>query len=425
NIVCAINADADASNDDPACAPINPFGDGNISDAAREYINIRSGSDYDNRQVDLLATFGGDLLDLPAGPLSFVAAWERRDERADFEPLAANRQGLIGTGSPVIPQSGRYHTNELSLELLVPLLGSDTLPLVDSLELTTAYRYVDNSLAGTENLWSAGLQWDVNDALTLRVSRSKNFRAPTLEQLLEPQVTALGSIGRDPCDADRISSGPNPEVRYANCLAEFEANPGYGVLPDGSNAGASAAERLATFQDPAENFQQALITTGGNPDLRNEISNTLTYGFVWEPEFVPGLTLIVDRVEVDLTDGLSPYETLHFAAACYDNVTPPEGVCEAFTRIAQPDEARSLPGGSIVTGTTTTFNAGVVKFRGEVYYLNYGFELASLFGNLGGEIELGLEATHTSLLTSSVTGDTFTRTDNTTEQPDWVTRLDV
>src|SRR5690606_18027370 len=79
----------------------------------------------------------------------------------------------------------------------------------------------------------------------------------------------------------------------------------------------------------------------------------------------------------------------------------------------------------IVTGTTTTFNAGVVKYRGEVYYLNYGFELASQFDNLGGEIELGLEATHTSLLTSSVTGDVFTRTDNTTQQPDWVTRFDA
>lgn len=55
-IVCAINADADPGNDDPDCAPINPFGDGNISDAAREYINIRAGSDYENRQVDLLAT---------------------------------------------------------------------------------------------------------------------------------------------------------------------------------------------------------------------------------------------------------------------------------------------------------------------------------------------------------------------------------
>src|SRR5690606_3906856 len=133
------------------------------------------------------------------------------------------------------------------------------------------------------------------------------------------------------------------------------------------------------------------------------------WGIVLEPAFLPGLPLVFDRLEVDLEDGLSPFTTEHFAAACFDNVNPPEGVCEAFTRIAEPDPDASLPGGSIVTGTTTTFNAGVVKYRGEVYYVNYGFELASLFGNVGGEIELGLEATHTSLLTTSVTGDVFTR----------------
>jgi iron complex outermembrane receptor protein len=30
-IVCAINADATTANDDPLCAPLNPFGLGNVS----------------------------------------------------------------------------------------------------------------------------------------------------------------------------------------------------------------------------------------------------------------------------------------------------------------------------------------------------------------------------------------------------------
>src|SRR5690606_32597694 len=40
NIVCAVNADAAPSNDAAGCAPINPFGRGNISEAAREYVNV-------------------------------------------------------------------------------------------------------------------------------------------------------------------------------------------------------------------------------------------------------------------------------------------------------------------------------------------------------------------------------------------------
>ncbi len=424
-IVCAINADANPANDDPACAPVNPFGLGNVSQAARDYVNVLTGTDFVNEQVDLLATFGGTILTLPAGDLGFNVAYEHREEKARFEPLEATRLGLTGTGSPTLPQSGRYDTDEVSAEILIPLFGGDfTLPMVRSLELTGAFRYVDNSVAGTESLWALGGRWEVVDGITLRASRSRNFRAPTLTQLLAPSSTGLDAISRDPCDADRIENGPNPTQRRASCLALFQANPGYGVLADGSNAGASAAERLAAFQDPAENFQVTQVTTGGNPNLRNELSDTFTYGIVFQPDFIPGLTFVADRIEVDLEDGLSAFETMDFAAACYDNANAPPGVCEAFTRLAAPDGTN--PGGTIITGTTTTFNAGVVKFRGEVYNLNYQFPVSRLFGGADrGRLELSLEATHTSLLTTSVTGDAFVRSDNTVATPDWVGRFDI
>jgi outer membrane receptor protein involved in Fe transport len=424
-IVCAINADSDPANDDPACAPINPFGNGNIGELARAYIDTRAGLDYVNDQVDLLATLGGSLFTLPAGDVRFSAAYEHRNEKARFDPLPANQQGLFGTGVMELPQSGSYHTNEYSGELLVPLVGRDfTLPLVHKLELNAAFRHVFNSVAGSENVWNLGARWEVTPDITLRGSRSRNFRAPTLTSLFAPSSTSLDSVGYDPCDSDRITSGPNPSQRFASCLALFEANPGYGVLPDGSNAGASAADRLAHFQDPSENFTTALVTTGGNPDLKNEVSKTLTYGLVLQPRFIPGLTLTADRIQIDLTNGLSPFTTQDFANACMDNVNPPAGVCSAFSRLAQPED--NLPGGAINRGTTTVFNAGVIKYRGEVYNLNYAFPLANLFGggNLG-RMDLSLAATHNSLLTTSVTGDVFVRTDNTIAEPRWSGRLDA
>jgi outer membrane receptor protein involved in Fe transport len=421
--VCAVNADAIATNDDTACVAINPFGAGNVSQAARDYVNVPIGLDYVNRQVDLFASLAGKIAQLPGGPLSFSAAFEHRAERARFTPLAANQLGLTGTGGRELPQAGHYDTDELSAELLVPIVGGDfTLPAIESLSLTGAVRYVDNSLAGKETLWSVGGEWRVDRNLMLRASRSRNFRAPSLGQLLAPATQALGAILADPCDADNIGKGPNPAIRRANCLALFQANTGYGVLADGSNASASAESRLAVFQDPAENFSRATITTGGNPLLRNEISDTLTYGFVLTPSFIPGLRFTADRVEIDLKDGLSAFTTQDFAAACYDNETAPTGVCGAFSRLAGPNGTD--PGGTILTGTTTTFNAGVVRYRGEVFALNYRFDLASLFGaSAPGRITIDAEATHTSLLTTSVTGQAFVRTDNTVKQPDWSGRL--
>lgn len=411
-IVCAINADASPDNDDAACAPINPFGNGNVSDAARDYVGTLAGMDFVNQQTDLMATFGGGVFDLPAGEVKFSVAYEHRDERASFVPMEANQLGQFGVGTMEIPQSGRYNTDELSGELLIPLFGDDfTLPMVEEMELSTAYRYVNNSTAGSENVWNVGLRWVPIEGVTLRGSRSRNFRAPTLTQLFAPSSTALDAIISDPCDADRIDSGPNPSVRRANCEALFADNPGWGDLAD--------------FQDPSENFTRALVTTGGNPDLRNEVSDTLTFGVVLQPSFAPGLTITVDRIEIDLKDGLSAFETQDFAAACFDTVDMPVDVCSAFTRLSVADELN--PGGTIITGQTTTFNAGVVKYRGEVYNVNYKFDVADLFSSNDdlGALEIDVEATHNGLFTSSVTGTTFTRTDDTVDMPAWVSRLNM
>ena len=424
-IVCAINADATVANDDAACAPINPFGDGNVSAAARDYVSTRAGIDWKNEQVDLLATLGGTLARLPMGNADFSIAYEHRDERARFDPLAANRAGSFGTGVRQIAQSGGYNTDEASAELIVPLVGKDvTLPLVRLLEAKGAFRYVDNSYAGHQNVWDLGLRWEVVRGVTLRGSRSRNFRAPTLTQLLAPSSSGLNSTGFDPCDADRIAGGPNPAQRRASCLALFTANPGYGVDADGTGAGLSAAARLARFQDPSENFQRATVTTGGNTALRNEISNTWTYGILLQPRFVPGLTISADRIEIDLRDGLSAFTTADFAAACYDDPNPAAGVCSAFTRLATSDGLS--PGGTIVTGTTTTFNAGVIRYRGENYVIDYQFAPGDLFGGGDlGRLQLTAAATHTTLLTTSVTGTTFVRTDGTYLSPTWVGRFNA
>ncbi|MXO66170.1 TonB-dependent receptor domain-containing protein [Altericroceibacterium endophyticum] len=422
-IVCAINADADAGNDDPSCAPINPFGYGNVSDAAKQYVSVRAGMDYVNEQVDFLATLGGDVVQLPAGMAKFSLAYEHRDEQATFTPFKANQQGLFGGGTMEQETSGGYNTDEISGELLIPLVDrAMDVPLIRSLELNAAGRLVDNSSAGTEQVWDLGARWEPVDGVTLRVTRSRNFRAPSLGQLYNPTTTTLESSGIDPCDADRITSGPNPEARYANCLAAFQANPNYGVEADGTNAGLSAADRLANFQDPAENYSRTTITTGGNSDLRNEISKTWTFGVVLQPAFAPGLTVSADRIEIDLTDGLSYFTNEDFLATCYDNTVQDPDICSAFTRLDATDGIS--PGGTVVTGTTTTFNAGVIKYRGEVYTVDYRFGLGDVFdGSDMGQIGIRLSATHNDLLTTSVTGDTFTRTDGTYLKPDWEGQL--
>jgi iron complex outermembrane receptor protein len=402
-IVCAINADAITTNDDPACAPLNPFGNGQASAAARAYVSARSGADYVNVHDDLLASLGGDLIRLPGGRAQFSLAYEHRQETARYMPYAADQAGLLFSGTKALPERGGYHTNEYSGELLAPLLGGAFAPRgVERLELSGSYRFVNDSRAGREAVWGAGLRLKTTFGLGLRASRSRNFRAPTLDQQFAPTSVNFTFVGADPCDADRINAGSNSAIRLANCQREFAAHPSYGPL--------------ATFQDPAENTSITAVTTGGNPDLKNETSHTLTWGLVFQPTYVPGLTISADRIQIDLRDGLSSFSPASYLALCYDTTPQPTSACEAFTRDAT---------GAVVAARQSTFNAGLVQYRGEIYNVSYRFQLGALWNRDLGTLELAGEATHTSRYLTSVTGLDRSHTEGTIAAPSWRTRLDA
>jgi iron complex outermembrane recepter protein len=399
-IVCAINAMVVT---DPACAPLNPFGANTASTAAGAYVSVETGSDVYNTQDDYLATIGGDILSLPGGKAKFSLAYEHRAEAAKFTPSAADQAGLSFSSS--VQERGAYHTDEFSGELLVPIVGGDfTLPLVRALEVNGSYRVVDNSLAGHNTVWGAGVRWEVGYGLAFRASKSRNFSAPTLDEQFAPTSVSPGNPAADPCDVTNINGGPNPAVRLANCKALFAAHPEWGPL--------------ASFNDPAVNTGVVSVTYGGNPNLHNEISNTKTYGLVFQPDYVPGLTFGVDRIEVDLTGALSEFAPNNFLSTCFDTNPQPADICSTFTRDSH---------GDITTATDEFFNAGSLTYRGEVYKFDYAFPLSRFFSSgreLGG-LDLAVEATHTSLLQTSVTGFDLTRSDGTTAMPSWRSRYDV
>ena len=402
-IVCAINADAMTANDDVACAPLNPFGQIAASQAARAYVSALSGATYVNVHDDLLASVGGDLARLPAGKAQFSLAYEHRRESSRYTPFAADQAGLLFSGARTPVSSGRYSTDEYSAELLAPLLGEGFGPaIIERLELSGSYRLVDHSLAGREEVWGAGLRLQTRYGLGLRASRSRNFRAPTLDQQFAPTSQGYTFIGNDPCDADHITGGSSPAARLKNCQALFAAHPEYGPL--------------AGFQDPAENASITAVTTGGNPDLGNEISHTTTWGLVFQPSYVPGLMVSADRVEVELRNGLSSFSPANFLTVCYDSDPQPAAYCGAFTRDAA---------GTVVTARQTTFNAGLLQYQGEIYNLSYRFPLGAPWDRNFGTLELAGEATHTTRFVTSVTGFDRTVSDGSASAPDWRVRLDA
>lgn len=425
-IVCAVNADTDPTNDDPACVPINMFGSQSLNAAQRNYILANSGigvtgtaSPTVNKQDDVLATFGGELFTLPAGKLQFSASYEHRAESSDFNPLDADREGLVLSLLPVTPASGKFHTDELSGELDIPILGEGfSLPLVRALDVNASYRYVDHSLAGKANVYGAGFRWKVFDGLRLRGNYSRNFRAPSLAQLLLPSSATNGSV-LNPCGSDQIGLGLAPATRRANCLALFEANPTFGTgtsalgITQTTPVGASAETRLANFIRATN--ATATITTTGNPDLQNEISNTITYGFVFEPRFIRGLMVSADRIDLKLRNAIVQFAPSQFAAACFDSSPQPPAVCKTFTYDSS---------GQIVTGTSTAVNAGSYRLKADTFTVNYNLPLADIFSGDPGTLNFGLQATHNRFQSQTVAGAT-TRFDDTPALPNWTGRFDL
>ncbi len=415
-IVCSINA---VTVVDQACAPINPFGSNTASTGAGLYVSVPVGYEYKNAQDDFLATLGGNLFALPAGQVKFSTAYEHRVESQNFMPAAADLLGLTGSGVPTVGTSGRYNTNEYSGELLVPILGEGAnAPGFKTVELSGQFRRVDNSIAGSENVWGLGLRWEVVSGFTLRASRSRNFRAPTLYQLFAPSSTALAGGTGDPCDMRNINAGSNPTVRAQNCLALFTANPLYGTGSAGTApVGASAAARLAGFQDTSVNFSTALVTTGGNGSLQNEVSDTTTYGFVFQPTWVPGqLTVVADAITIEIANGLTGFTPTNFTQACYDSSTANNATCSFFTR----DQF-----GNIATAVSTTYNAASLKYQGETLDANYRFPLEWIARrDDAGNVDLELQATHNEILRQVVQG-AATQIVGTVAEPRWVVRTDV
>lgn len=399
-IVCRVTRDNPGSADPlvRGCEPIDLFGYGAPSQRARDYLSLEMVTKYKGIQTNAQANFGGQIIDLPGGMASFNIGWEYRKEESEYNPNDAVRLGL-GRASAIPNVSGSYNTNEFYGEVLVPLLGGNfTLPLITSAEMTGAYRTVDNSLAGKNKAWSIGGRVSILDSLTLRGSKSSTFRAPSLYELFLPKSTQTQAPGLDPCDQANIGAGSVPQVRTANCQAAFVA------------LGLPANFQLNSRQNVFLN-----VTAGGNVNLRNELANSWTAGFVFQPKFVPGLTLTADRVNIKVEDAITNFNLRATLQACYDNSVP-SPYCANFRR--GPDGL--VADGSAVVGFS---NAGHLRFEADSFAVDYTVPVDRILGtgNDLGRLNFSLNAMHIRQHETSASGLGFdaVRSAGTISSPEW------
>ena len=314
---------------DAACVPLDPFGEGRASQAAKDYVMETARTQFRQEEQVYSAFAHTDLLDLWSGPVAVAVGVEHRREKAAFENDAFNREGR-GRSVALNDLHGQYHTNEYYGEVSVPLAApQNDIPFLHRLDLKAKYRRVDNSLAGGFNAYTYGLQWEPMEGLLFRGNMTRSLRAPSIVELFL-QPVQLFQAAVDPCGFGNRDGGPDATVRRRNCAAVDAAY----ALP-------------ATFQQPPGTVR---ALRQGNRDLRNESADSWTAGVVWSPGFVDGLTLAVDYNEIKLKDQILALSAQIVLNACYDdpnfNLADPangNAYCSLINRRPGPYDAATNP----------------------------------------------------------------------------------
>lgn len=336
-----------APRPDPNCVPLDLFGEGRPSAAARNYVTTRTESQALQEQKVFNVNLSSTLFDLWSGPLQYNIGYEYRKESGLFDPGSFLTQGL-GRSVPITPLQGEYSTKEWFGEFVLPLVNPEAdVPLLKKLDVVGKYRQVDNSVNGKFDTYTYGLQWKPFQDLEIRGNFTRSLRAPAITESFLPQATSFQFVTGDPCDTRFITGGNNPAVRARNCQAFLSY---YGLTSFTSNANGASIQGVS----------------GGNPNLRNESADSHTYGFTWAPSFLEGLTVAADYYKIKITDVISNLTATEIATACFDapdfdasNVPNANAFCSRITRNA--------PGtGPANAGQATTFVSGFVNGK----YLN-------------------------------------------------------
>lgn len=257
----AITCRVTLTNPNSPCQPFNPFGPNAASQAAIAYIgadpnNIAGSADQYavESQHDVTANLHGNPLTLPAGAVAIAVGAEYRDFRFDRTVDANSLAGNWNLDN-YTPESGTVSVTEEYLETEIPLL-KDAI-LAKALDLNAAVRSTNYSTSGRVTTWKAGLVWAPIEDFRIRATRSRDIRAPSIDNL--------------------YSKG------------------GGGVLDD-------------TVVDPFNGGRtntQLLSQSVGNPSLKPEVADTTTVGIVLQPTFVPNFQFSVDYFNIDVKDWIA------------------------------------------------------------------------------------------------------------------------
>jgi len=348
----------------PDCVPWNVFESGAVTQDAIDYITLPIYYTGDTKQIQANAYVSGDLGDygivLPTADegIKVVAGLEYREESLNYYPdKTAQEGGAAGTGSAISPISGQYTVNEFFAEASIPLLEGMRAAELVSLDL--GYRYSDYSTGKKTDTYKFAGEWAVNSSLRFRASLQRAVRVGNIHELFQP-IANGGDVGRDSCE------GETPVSSFEEC----------------AHTGVTAAQ-YGNIVVNQGNFGGVNIQFGGNPDLNPEESDTVSFGFIVNPEFLPGLSLSVDFFDIEISGAIADANVQFIFDQCLE--TGLAQFCDAVHR--DPTTALLWLGEGYIYAPKT--NLGFIKTAGVDIVGSFGFGIGRF-----GDIDFNLVGTY-------------------------------
>ncbi len=375
NVTTDVNGDPVCVDPSGGCVPYNIFqrGPGGESLVTSDMTDFIQGVGLVNGSTSQFI-YGGSLqadlgeygIKLPSADygMSFLVGFEQRKDELSSRPDEISQVeggGFTGVGGATLPVEGEVEVTELFTEFELPIVSGVT--GIQELTLRGQYRYSDYDRTGNDtktsvdtNTYGASLAWAPIDSLRLRMQYQRAVRAPNVIELYTGQNTNLPNLSPagtnsqgvqlfDPC------SSAFPIESEANC-----ANTG--VLPG----------QYGTIFDVISGQTQSI--TGGNPFLDPEEADTYTYGLVWTPEFLDGLSVSVDYFEITVEDAISagiPAQTTLDQCLATGNAA----FCDLITRDPDGSLAAGEPG---VGFLQTNVNIAELETTGIDFQVVYAFD---------------------------------------------------
>ncbi|MDP5277475.1 TonB-dependent receptor [Sphingomonas sp. DG1-23] len=305
---------------DPSCVPFNAFTPFNQDLALNNYLYGEASGGISTRIPRLLqfvGTVSGDLgkygMTSPFAEqgLAIALGGEYREE---MERTIVNEIYQQNNGG----QNQRFTQSILegNIELQAPLVEDQSWTKL--LQVNAGYRLSKyNRLDGKFGTWKVEGLWSPISDLTFRASYNKSQAAPGVG-------TAAGAANifwnqgfyADPC-APRINpANPNGPRLPPSATPEQCANTGLAPNLYGSTTLICPDDRCTVRE--------------GGFDLKPETAYTKTFGVVFRPRFVPGLTVSIDRWLIDLQDQLDFLQPQNLINECL--ATGNEYFCRGIVR---------------------------------------------------------------------------------------------